>query len=337
MLKAPAVTLCMWLGFVALYAAGTPNLCAQTANVAEYRIYECRHIDAKEVDRLLTDLLPDDANTHLVCDTRLNRVLLRGSAESQRIVEDLLKSVDQPPNKQVAAPSPPVVQAYPCPGSEQAQWVEKLRRQYGQQGEVRVTADPNTGKLFVLAPRAVQQQIKQQLQGNQPAGVQLQTDVSPTPKRIQPEIRNGDRPVAAAPPVTSSSVETSGHVLHVRSGKVDFLQQQLLALFDRRLQRREHEARQIYMLELEELDGLLEFQFDETRKAVLVRGPNVAVTQFSKLIEALDRTTQNGRSSQALRIERTSSAHLQKAVDAYRGVDATGRQSGGSAAGSPVG
>ena len=64
---------------------------------------------------------------------------------------------------------------------------------------------------------------------------------------------------------------------------------------------------------------VLEFQLDNSRNLVLVRGPEVVVEQFSDLVEALDAGAQAGQRTEAVRVERTAPEKLREAVDAYRG------------------
>ncbi len=61
------------------------------------------------------------------------------------------------------APSTVSLQVYPIPSDLVGQVGARLQLQYHQQPEVRVTTDPKTGQLMVMAPAAVHQQIATQL------------------------------------------------------------------------------------------------------------------------------------------------------------------------------
>ena len=126
---------------------------AQGTGKAEYEVYPCRYKPVRDVEKLLTDLLPNDPSVHLVVDEKSNSLLLRGPAEAQKIATTLLQQVD----RAAAVPATPqpdtaVVKAYDVPAVDLDRWSGVVRALCGQRDDVRVTTSRETRQVIVLAP-----------------------------------------------------------------------------------------------------------------------------------------------------------------------------------------
>lgn len=278
-----------------------PLVFGQNAKKAEYEMYPCRYKSARDVEKLLSDLLPSDPGVHLMVDERSNTLLLRGPAEAQTIAKTLLQQVDRPEGTPTAKSSrkATVVKAYSVDAADFERSLSIVQAICGQRKDVRVTSSRDTNQLLVLAPPELHTLIATQL-GHGP--------------QTAPE------PAEAAEPATApgQSVADAQRVLPLRSLDAAGMEQRLVALFGRRLRMTQRDGSDVYVLPIAQ-QRVLEFSLDPARRIIRTRGPEPLVAQFATLVEALDTGGQQGRKTRALHIERTASDQLQEAVDAYRG------------------
>ncbi|MCU0960504.1 MAG: hypothetical protein MUF48_10415 [Pirellulaceae bacterium] len=272
----------------------------QAAGTAQYQVYPCRFKAVRDLERLLADLLPDDASVHLMVDEKSNALLLRGPVDVQNVAKALLQQVDRPePAVAGAAPEGAIVQAYDISPDDWDRAVTVVQSLVDSNRDAKLTLSRETGHIVVLARPEIQ------------SAVTAAVDAV----RRTPSGRAGaagrSRPSAAA-------AVDSDRVLQLRTLDTAGMEQRLIALFGQRLLVARRDNLEVYVMPLAQ-DRRLEFRLDRTAKAVRVRGPEPAVAQFAALVDALDAGGQPGRKTRALHVRRAAPEQLQEAVDAYRG------------------
>ncbi|NLX54970.1 MAG: hypothetical protein GXY58_07650 [Planctomycetaceae bacterium] len=289
------------LCLLVMIGGGSALVFGQAARKGEYEVYPCRHKSAREIERLLSDLLPADASVHLVVDEKSNALLLRGPAEAQQVARTLLQHVD----RQEAAPAPSApqaatteVKAYTAAADELDRSLALVRSICGDRSDVRVTVSRDTQQIIVLAPAELQAAIAAQMPQEAPAELA--------------------EPVVPAGHAASASNADVQRVLPLRSLDAAGMEQRLIALFGRRLRVNQRDGAAVYVLPVAS-QRVLEFSLDPKRRAVYARGSERLVAQFTTLIDALDAAGQPGQKTRALHVERSAPDQLQEAVDAYRG------------------
>jgi len=172
-----------WLGvFVGIAVlGGLIFYLIQKAQAAEFKAYSLSHVQADQIQSTLQAILPE--GTELLVDSQKNRILISGSAQAHQIAQQAIGSLDRPPKPPIPKkdpapekpqPAQPVMAAYPCADGTAESIADRLRIQWGGQGEVRIVADPRTSQVLVLAPPEIQRQIAAQLDqssmGGSPTG-----------------------------------------------------------------------------------------------------------------------------------------------------------------------
>ncbi len=283
----------------------SPSLASgQAVRKGEYEVYACQHKSARDVEKLLADLLPSDPSVHLVVDERSNALLLRGPAGAQAIARTLLQQVDRPePVPGDTQSSPPVVKAYQVQSAEFDRLLELVRMICAERRDARVTASRGTSQIIVLGPPELHAAVAARLAQGPPASAAFDP---------------GGSAASSVSSSASAAVADAERVLPLRSLDAVGMEQRLIALFGRRLRVSQRDGLEIYILPVAQ-QRALEFALDRGRRLVRVRGPERLVAQFATLVEALDAGGQPGHKTRALHVERAAPGQVNQAVDAYRG------------------
>jgi general secretion pathway protein D len=309
------------------------NACAATASAqdvrrGEYEVYRCQNKKAAEIESLLVDLLPEDPTVHLVVDSKSNSLLLRGSPEVQKIAQTLLQQVDRPASSMAQrGPQTPHVKSYKCPPGQVDRWLASAISFCHNYRGVRITAARETDQLLVLATANVHAQLENHLRVNlEAAGASPRagsTQSGASHRTVPPAGQSLGAPrVLSGPPASQSNANgwnttKTNQLLHLRSANTSGIEQQLLALFGRRLRSMHRDGQEVFILPIDEQRSL-EYQLDPVRNIIAVHGPQNIVAQFSMLVDALDSNGRHGRRISALHVERTAPTQLNEAVNAYR-------------------
>jgi type II secretion system protein D len=130
---------------------------------AGFRAYQLQHLDANTACNQLTELLRGSGNSEVVADQAQNRLLIRGDAQTQQLVEQFLLKLDR---AQVPASAPAggqsKMESYALNEATRdvlAAWQAKA----AQRPDVRVALDERTSQALVFAPPGVHAQIQQEL------------------------------------------------------------------------------------------------------------------------------------------------------------------------------
>jgi len=307
-------------GLRAFCAVATICLCiqvstdahAQQTNGGDFQSYPLEFKSAEHVERILTKLLAGSPDTRVIADTQSNQILLKGPADAQAVVRQLIESIDRPPVRQS------VVKGYPVPRGQLNELATRLRNRYSNQPNLRVAADPETSQLLVLAPPETHQEIARSIKSpgdtpsaeqpphakNRPTGPgawslgtlkrRIKQDASRT-RRTNPVERFVSLEKATVPQVEGMLGNLLGSRLSRKaSERFDFVYQApgyeptAFALFPR-------------------------------RNGLLINGPESLVEQFVQLIHTLDeRSTQPGQRVRIIPVRRSDPVKIRQAIEAYQ-------------------
>ncbi len=297
-LPIPRAAWCAVLSALAILGASAAAR-AQSSPTSQYQAYALKHKAAVDVEKILVQMLARTGeNTHVVADPRANQILVRGPAKAQQIVQNLLATLDRPaesvrPEKE----EKPTVNAYPCAEDRRSEAMAELRALYADRDDVRVAADPQSGRLLVLAPPRLHQEIARRL-----AAVR--------PKEAEPRSESG-RP---APPGSSPGpIQRFVPLVRLPAERMETMLRELFGpRFIPAAQKRQYGF-------ADALGRRVEISFDRQARSVQVAGAAQLVGQFVRLIEHLDRNPEaEGRVVQVLPMRHADPTKVREAVEAYR-------------------
>lgn len=153
--------------------------------------------------RFLADRIGGGEAIDIVSDQRTGRLLVRGSDEIQRLVDQFIQAVDIPANHGPIAQGARNVRGYPTlDDNDLARRAQALRERYRGRPDVRVAADSRTQQIVVHAPEDVHQQLT--ANWNNPQFFQPVRSAPPVqPARVQPL---SEIPGQSSGPTTSQQV-----------------------------------------------------------------------------------------------------------------------------------
>jgi len=268
----------------------------------QYQAYPLRYGKAVDVEAQLVELLRYTKPTpHIVADSRDNQILLRGSEAAHRIAKQFIDSVDQPPVAK-AAPKPAaqaIVKAYRCKREQLADITMRLKKVHARRSDVRVTSEPQTSQIVVLAPPEVHKQIASDL-----ASVSTATATGSTPRKLP------------------STPQYSEHVIELNHVRSDEFERQFRRLLGSRLEPLHGRvAGQSEFAFVSRDSRRVEIALDRQRNQVRLLGVESIATQLARLIRTIDASGKVGGPDAAIRIvpvHRADPAKVREAVDAYR-------------------
>jgi len=271
----------------------------------EFRAYALRRAQADAVEPVLQQALSAlNEDAEVAVDARGNRLLVRGSAEAQRLAQELIRSLDRA-NK--AAPAgKPVLRTYAYVGPNPQAIAAEIQAKYDPHRGVRVAADVRTGQLLVVAPAELQPEIAKLLAAQN--------------KRAQSSPNGTEEIRAAAPPRTpvAMAAPTAVRLSHAAPREIE---QKLRELWQGRLApvaQTDPDAATLVVPFAGQL--ALEVQIDRRTREVAVRGPATAVASCLKLLETLDQgETSPERESKIVPIHAASASYVQRALSAVDG------------------
>jgi len=132
----------------------------------DVQVFPLRQVAAREVEPLLRQVLNGLGDEwEIFLDEAGNRLAVRGPAAIRQAAQQLLDSLDQPGRVAAPAPEPPPVrfQAYPTGNEDPVHTAAVLQAQLGGQPGIRITPDPRTRQLLVVAPPEVHTWLAQRL------------------------------------------------------------------------------------------------------------------------------------------------------------------------------
>jgi len=288
-----------------------------------FQPYTLRHIAAAEAEQALSRLVPP--GTEVVADAQLNRLLVRGPAPVQQLVQSTLLSLDRP-RTPTAAPAgsnaaPPVLKIYPTRSANPVAAADWLRSQFDATLGVRVAADPRTGHLLVYAPAELHPHVAARLaqMPELPATPALAPAASvPSAAPSKPAATTAPRPVAG---------QAFSQIVPLRQQSVQQVEAALAKAIGDRLavvgspQAGSYEVR---------LTGgaIARIDVDRVANRVVIRGSSTAGPALARLIEMLDQTPAAGTPQMQLISLRTSRpADIRRAVDALHAANTANEQS----------
>ncbi len=289
-----------WLA-VAIVVALACASSSPAADAQNYQAYPLRHKRAAEVETKLAALIKDlKPEPQIVVDARGNQILLRGGPQAHEIARQFLQSIDRQPVP-AAEPQPAVVRAYRIAAKQLDETLRRLQARFGDQPEVRMTTDPATSQLIVLAPPEVQALVAADLGMPQTA--------------------------EAAPPTTLPAMgpgqpETDQQFVVLAAIPLTRLEQQLRHLLGSRLEPRPGALTRGPDFVLVRAGRRADLVLEPARNGILIAGDSRLVAQLARLVQALDRpengTNGTGSSIRVIPVHDANPDKVQEAVEAYR-------------------
>jgi len=276
------------------------------AESVSYQAFPLRHKQAAEVEPLLAPLLRGlQPPPHVIADAQGNQILLRGSEQAQQIVRQFVASVDRPaarsplPTPARSPSAAPVVQGYPVPRGQLAELAARLEAQLRDRPEARLTSDPDTSQVIVLAPPEVQALVAGELRRWGVAG----------------SVRAAGSPAV----LPARRAERALQLTRIPLGRIEV---QLRQMLGSRLEPRPPGRNDGPDFVLVKGTRRVEMSFERTKNTVHLIGDPPLVSQVAHLLTALDVTEPvPGVTQEAIRIiplQRADPAKVQQAVDAFR-------------------
>ncbi|MGQ9576058.1 MAG: secretin N-terminal domain-containing protein [Thermoguttaceae bacterium] len=304
--------LCAWL---------TLSAHADDPGESDFESYPLQHARAADIQATLSSLLPE--GTEVAADSRTNRIMVRGPAESHQLAQRTVKSLDQAePASSKAAVAPaeePVFQVYQCDPSKLNELAAALGAEFGSSPAVRIVPDQRTSKILVLAPAAVQGRVAERLGRTEPAvAMPRPGHMTGTPRLVvsaaSPGLASGPAPIqlahTTAPELEAALLHTLGERLMPLSGPSDELARFRLTLKG---------------------EAPVDLAIDRRTNRVQVTGRGLAADSLVQLVRTLDSPEQRGdQTTRLIPLAATRPADARRAIAAIR-TGNTGRARLGAA------
>jgi general secretion pathway protein D len=274
---------------------------AQSSTVTEQH-YPLQHRPLSEALQLIEPLLADYPDCQLGIDSSQQRLRLRGPQWAHDIVQQTLDAFDRPVPQTSSTPRQLVI--YPTGGANPLQQAQQRLREQFAPGQVAISADQQSGWLYVRATpdqhRAIQQWLPPQ------------SDRSPRPNS-PPNTAANQLPASRA---AADEQAIERRFVPVPPGQSQVLRQRLMQLIGDRLSVSSRDPQQ---MRLETASGGLTIRWDGPAGGeMLVEGPRHLVAQWTRLIDSLSRSglEGDGQRQQVLILQRQAQPRLQQILDA---------------------
>jgi len=288
----------VWVVWSALAFAQDPG---------RYQAIPLENVRAEQVERVIAPLLPP--GTELVADQRGNRILVRGSLQSQQLAQRAVKSLDQvqaaPTAASPSSVAEPVLKVYSRPSGTAGATAARLQGQFGQMAGVRIVADDRTSQVLVLAPPEMQAKIAASF-GDVAGGpgVGMPDAARPAPEVVQP-VPAADFPVRE---------------MQLRRATAEQVESALASMFGDRLARVPSHVPTVALYRLRLSDGSeVGLTLDRPANRATFAGPAPAAASVAQLIRALDSVDLAAdQSMRLLPLKTTRAADVKRTVAAIR-------------------
>jgi len=153
----------MFFGLAACLTGFSWLLLAQDTAPPGYRAYSLKHTEPSEVIPRLEHMLAEmGAQPEILVDRGTNRILVRGTQNTQKLAVELIETLDRPAANKGASQdpqSPIVARGYRVGSGSLEEAQAELRVKFPPSTGVRVAADERTGQLVVVASEDTHRQI----------------------------------------------------------------------------------------------------------------------------------------------------------------------------------
>ncbi len=278
---------------------GMGHLFAQSQLPAGYRPYHLQHVSAEEAAAKLDSVLPP--NAQIVVDRKLNRVMVAGDQETNRLTTEFINSYDQPPRQPIRVAERQLrstVRSYDVGGGQVDRVAAQLRSKYSNQRDVRFATDPRTGQLIVIAPLSIHQEIARQFPARE-------VNRTPEPQRPSPAVA----PLRAIEPPQSLRYQ-------LREVSWRDFEDDLQRIWSRRLSLSTQRNGEIATFTFtSEQTGGASIEVDRRTNLVTIQAPRNFARQLENVIQTIDRPRAEGQpSARVVSAGRADPAKVQKAV-----------------------
>jgi type II secretion system protein D len=299
-----------------------PAAAAAAERNGEFEAYVLRHAQAAEVEPLVRQSLAAlPGKTEVAVDAQGNRLLVRGSADAQQLVQALVRSLDKAEPATEAAK--PFLKSYPQSGPHAAQLAARLQAEFGDDRRVRVAADARTGQLLVVAPAAVQEAIARRLAAGPGASATAHRGDQAAPRRAE-DVPDSRRSAPAEPDAAAHPAFAAGAPLVIKLANVapGDIERRLQELWRGRLAPVAQTNVEAAALVVRQGPGEppLEVQINRRTGEVTIRGPQRAAASCVKLVQMLDRPQQSSEErTQVIPLRAATARYVHRAMAAVSG------------------
>lgn len=263
-----------------------------------YQAYELKYKDVTEAEAVLAEMLEGvGETTHVVVDTKTNRLLVSGPDKAQRTAAKILKQIDLPPSLEKPTAKESIVKSYPCPKSKLNIVVDKLRERYAELNGVRIAGYSAGERLLILAPPEIHNEIRSLFAADGDAAAENTIEpasrvIPPTPpvaaatrrksSPVRPE-RRPQRKQAAQEEVADASDERFIELMNVRPEAVSAFLRKLLGPHCEPIGTTKSDYR------ISTTQGTLaELTVDRKRNGIVLTGNRELCAQLTMILQNLD-------------------------------------------------
>ncbi|MEO2025384.1 MAG: secretin N-terminal domain-containing protein, partial [Fuerstiella sp.] len=224
-----------------------PNARAQWAN-GQLKVYSLQYVEPGEVQRMLTELLGEDANAvRVIADAEKHQLVVSGADAVHQLTAQLIQQVDQRSSSTQQNDKPGVLKTYRIRRSQVNQELQLIQQLVGR--NARVTVDRDRGQVIVVTSdgnhRLLEQALRQ-MQSNDTQTVQQSSNSGPLnwpSEQSSPSIEVADPSVLFPRSAIISAAEKSAsreyQLRHITAGQClqafkKLLKQKLFDLGDNR-------------------------------------------------------------------------------------------------------
>jgi general secretion pathway protein D len=273
---------------------------AQQLTPSGYRPYPLRHASAEQIVQQVRDVVGGlGEKAEVLVDRQMNRLLIQGSDEVQRLAAQTLSALDRPaPADNGAAKAQPVVRAYRIAAEDLEATAADLRRRWPDTDAVRIASDVRGSQIVVVATPAVQAEISQ---------------------KLAPQ--TGVHQAAAGPaPPPGSLARRNLSLKHISWAS---LEDSLRRLWGAQLRVSTRDSGELATLRLPAVIGLhARVHVDRRRNEVTIEGPKQEVDAWVRIIEALDVRGDGEQQTQLLQMHKADPRLAERAVSLMRSASA---------------
>ncbi|MFM9066432.1 MAG: secretin N-terminal domain-containing protein, partial [Planctomycetota bacterium] len=281
------------LGLLILGFGSSVGTIAQQRETASYEPYSVKHLPASELASRLRDTLTRlHAEAEVVPDPQNKRVLVKGSGVNQRLVSQLIQTLDQPEassaeqrpvstRESASTAAPPQARGYTVHEHQLDDVLANLREHFGRQGGVRFAIDQRTKQIIAVAPNELQEKIADKI------------------AELNRALAGSEEPVAA-PPAAVAKKDNRGAKTKVVAGqqtqerqlkfaRAEEVEERLKSFYGRRLGATVSPDGESAVLAVPVRDGeIASLRLDRRTGQIRMDGSAAALTSLDRLLAALD-------------------------------------------------
>jgi general secretion pathway protein D len=283
------------LGLLILGFGSSAGTIAQQRETTSYEPYSVKHLPASELASRLRDTLARlNAEAEVVPDPQNKRVLVKGSGVNQRLVSQLIQTLDRPEvsspdqrpvSTREAAPTaaPPQARGYTVHEHQLDDVLANLREHFGRLGGVRFAIDQRTKQIIAVAPNELQEKIADKIAelNRALAGSDEPAPATTPAPAISKKENRGAKPKLVAGQQTQER--------QLKFARAEEVEERLKSFYGRRLGATVSPDGESAVLAVPVRDGeIASLRLDRRTGQIRMDGSAAALTSLDRLLAALD-------------------------------------------------